>query len=492
MLCALPFAAACARETVEPAQEASVLTIGYPEGTVAAADAGLRATIDLLTVEPLITAEADGRATPRLAESWSWENDGRQLRVRLRPGVTFHDGTPLEADVVAGLLRDIVASPGSQGAYPSVADVTEIRAEGELDVVLELSRRSAFLPSDLSFPLRSPEGNVGTGPFQVAERTPLQATLERFDAYYQGTSQVDRVEIQAFDSLRPAWASLLRGELDMVYDVPPEAIDFLQSEDIRILRFARSYQYLIVFNSSRAPFRSSLVRRAFNVAVDRGALVENVLLGRGEPSTGPIRPRFWAYDSSIAPYAFDPQLAEELLDEAGLRPGDARDSDNEAARVRFTVLVPEGFSILERLALEVQRYVYDIGVDMQIEVASVNDYNIRARDGAFEAVMLDATSGPTLSRSYIFWHSTSAFNSFGYENAEADEVFETLGTSIDNDGAVRTATRRLQQLFLDDPPALFLAWNERSRAVRQTFDVVTQADRDPILDLWRWRPVPQP
>ena len=139
--------------------------------------------------------------------------------------------------------------------------------------------------------------------------------------------------------------------------------------------------------------------------------------------------------------------------------------------------------------------LYNVGVDMQIEVASVNDYNIRIRDGDFEAVMIDMISGPTLSRSYrLFWRSASVsqgLNVFGYENAEAKEIFEGLRSSLDNEAAVRTATRRLQQLFLDDPPALFLAWNERSRAVRQTFEVVTQAGRDPILDLWRWRPTPQ-
>lgn len=181
-----------------------MLTIGFPEGTMAAADVGLRATIDLLTVEPLIASEGDGRTTPRLAEGWTWENDGRRLRVRLRPGVTFHDGTPLEAEVVASILRDIVASPGSQSLQPSIADVAEIRVEGELDVVLELSKRSAFLPSKLGFPLRGEAGNVGTGPFRVVESTPLRATLERFDAYYQGVPQIDRIEIQVFDALRPA------------------------------------------------------------------------------------------------------------------------------------------------------------------------------------------------------------------------------------------------------------------------------------------------
>ena len=68
---------------------------------------------------------------------------------------------------------------------------------------------------------------------------------------------------------------------------------------------------------------------------------------------------------------------------------------------------------------------------------------------------------------------------FGYENAEAERLFDVLRTST-NEAAVRSATRQLQRVLLDDPPALFLAWNERARAVRRRFQVVQEPDRDPL------------
>jgi peptide/nickel transport system substrate-binding protein len=292
--------------------------------------------------------------------------------------------------------------------------------------------------------------------------------------------------------VRPAWARLVRGEIDLVSDVPPVAIAFLVCDDIGVLRLARANQYLIAYTSARDPFRAPGVRRAHNAAADRDGLVRDVLRGNGQPSTGPVRPQFWAYSASVAPYAHDPVLAADTLAAAGLEPGAAGQSENPAARLLFTCLVPAGFSVLEDIALKVQRDLYDVGVDMQIEVVSVDDYNVRIRDGEFQAVLVDMASGPVATRAYeMFWRPPDAaggFNTFGYVNDEAQAVVDALRAAPDNDAAVRTATRRLQSIFLEDPPALFLAWNERSRAVRQTFEVVTAPGRDPIGEIWRWRP----
>ena len=108
--------------------------------------------------------------------------------------------------------------------------------------------------------------------------------------------------------------------------------------------------------------------------------------------------------------------------------------------------------------------------------------------------MIDMISGPSLGRAYIFWRSGRQFkglNVFGYENQEAERWFDLLRTSI-NDGAVRSAMNRLQRALLDDPPALFLAWNDRTLAVRKDFRIVDEPGRDPFYTIWRWTPVPAP
>ncbi|MBI4264524.1 MAG: ABC transporter substrate-binding protein [Acidobacteria bacterium] len=430
---------------------------------------------------------ADGRVAPRLAESWTWEKEGLALRLHLRSGVTFHDGTPLTSAIAVEALRAAIARPGNRALYPSFSDVAGVRPDGELALVLDLSQPSVLLPEDLTLPFGIDSQDVGTGAFRLVNRDESGALLERFDGYYLGTPTIERIVIRPFDTLRTAWTSLLRDELDVVTDVPHDAVEFISNENVQVIPFERRYQFLIAFNSARQPFRSADVRRALNFAVNRQALIDNLFRGRGTPATGPLWPKHWAYDASIQPYSLDQTLAASLLENAGFPPKAATRA-SVPARLRFTCLLPANFSLLERVGLEVQKQLYQVGVDMQFEVVSVQEYDARIRGGRFEAVLVDLISGPTFGRPFIFWRSVRQFkglNVFGYENAEAERLFEVLRTST-NETAVRSAARRLQRTFLDDPPALFLAWNERARAVSRRFRVPDEPGSDPLFTIWQW------
>ncbi len=475
------------------------MTIGFPEGVVEGTELGLRQLAATLSIESLTQLAADGRAIPKLAESWWWENNGRQLNVNLRPGIKFHDGTPLTAALAAEILSAAVARPSNRAIFSSLLDIASIRPQGDHQLVFELSQPSAFLPEDLELPLTHGSPAVGTGPFRIVTNDQTGAVLERFPGYYLGTPTIARVEIRPFDTLRTAWTSLLRGDVDMVTNVPPDAVEFIQNDQVRVVSFGRRYQYLVAFNLRKPPFSSPIVRRALNAAIDRDALIQSALTGHGLVSTGPLWPKHWAYSSSIPSYRFDPGLAVSLLNSAGLSADKGnKGSGGPRARFRFTCLVPENFSVIERVALEVQKQLYNVGVDMQFEVVPIKDFDGRVRQGHFEAILIDMISGPTVGRSYFFWRSARHFqgdlNVFGYENAEAERLFDVLRTST-NEIAIRSAFTRFQEVLLDDPPALFLAWNERSRAVRRGFEIVQDPVRDPadpVYTIWRWRPVPEP
>lgn len=415
-----------------------------------------------------------------------WEEDFSQLRVRLRPNVYLHDGTPLKAELTASLLKQGVAADETRALYPAVQDIASITVDGDLDVVLTLSRPSPFLPTDLGMPLAN--GTIGTGPFRVTSPDPEKVELERFDRYYLGQPTVARVVITPFDTLRTAWSSLLRGQLDVVSDVPADAVEFIRNDDVQVIPYARRYQYMIAFNSRRGALRSAAVRRALNLAVDRQALLERVLQGRGTASTGPIWPQYWAYDSSLQPYAFDPEQASAQLDAAGYPLPRRAPAGEIPVRFRFTCLVPENFTVYERIALEVQRDLLNVGVEMHVQAVSGREFGTRILKGDFDAILNDMISGPTPARGYMFWRSRrtyeSDYNVFGYENHEAERFFTILNTTS-NDAAVRSATGRLQQAMLNDPPALFLAWNARARAIRRSF-VIPDSGGDPLFSLWRW------
>jgi peptide/nickel transport system substrate-binding protein len=154
--------------------------------------------------------------------------------------------------------------------------------------------------------------------------------------------------------------------------------------------------------------------------------------------------------------------------------------------------------VIERVALEVQKQLYDVGVDMQFEVVPIKDFDTRVRAGQFDAMLIATISGPTVGRSYMLWRSARRFpgglNFFGYENPEADRLFDVMRTST-NEVATQSAFARLQETLLENPPAVFLARDEHSTAVRRNFQIVQDERRDlvdPIDTMWRWTTVPEP
>ena len=180
------------------------LTIGVPEGVVEGTELGLRRLATMLSVESLSQLGDDGRPVPQLAESWWWENDGLRLNINLRPGIQFHDGTPLTAAVASKILGDAVNMRSNQALFTSFTDVKSIRASGDRQVIVELSEPSAFLPDDLEVPIELGNPVDGTGPYRVVKQDSKELVLERYPRYYLGTPRITRIIAKPFDTLRTA------------------------------------------------------------------------------------------------------------------------------------------------------------------------------------------------------------------------------------------------------------------------------------------------
>ena len=480
----------CDYNTAQDRAPSVPLVIGVSEGASQGNEFGIGNLVDQITSETLTRTGVDGRALPRLAKSWSWLVGERRLRLDLRDDVLLHDGRRFDAQLAAEALAIAVARRANRAQYPGLSDIIAAVPTGQFQLVVDVARASSLLPENLAVPL-----DVPAGPYRVVDPATNTLELERFPSYYLGTPSIARISVRSFDTLRTAWASLLRDELDMVYDVPADAIEFIRSDDVDVFSVPRWYQLLIAFNLRRGPFESPLVRRALNLAIDRQHLIEEVLNGRGSPSTGPVWPRYWAYDSSVASFTFDPIEAGSLLDAAGYPIQKSSDPAKPPARFRFSCLIPQNFSVWERIALQVQRSLFNVGIDVEFKVVPVDEFNKLIAAGQFDAVMFDLISGPTPERPFLFWRSARAFqgvyNVFGYENRDVEDAFGVIRTST-SEAAVRSATRRLQRLMFNDPPALFLAWTERARAIRTDIVVPEGEAYDLMFTLSSWYRRPSP
>jgi peptide/nickel transport system substrate-binding protein len=465
-----------------------VVRVGVPEADVTASDVGLNQVAELLTLEGLTTQNPDGRARPRLAERWTASDDGLTWRFVLRKGITFHDGSAASASVIVDSLR-AASVRARRGLRPGLADIVSITANGPSEIEIRLRRRSTFLLDDLDLEVTRvlPDKTaVGTGAFRKVSGDDSHMTFEAHETYHHGRPKMDRVVVRAYPTLRVAWASLMRQEIDILWDLSRDAVEFAGSSDVALHSFPRHYVYVIAFNSARPKFASTPVRRALNAAIDRDGLIRDVLGGQGMPASGPVWPLHWAYDSALKGYVHDASLAATTLEVAGLKSTLGR--DGRRSRLTFQCILPENWVVWERIALKVQKQLYDIGVDMQLQMLSAEEFNKRLRTGNFDAVMIELLSGPFLSRPYAFWRwggEQTAYNVFGYRSAAADRWFDAI-RSAPGDAEYRVAAGQLQRALLDDPPALFLAWSQRTRAVNRRFNVQVDTTRDPMPNILRW------
>ncbi|MGH9314091.1 MAG: ABC transporter substrate-binding protein, partial [Vicinamibacterales bacterium] len=338
----------CSRQEVEAGHNATTLSIGMaaPEGSL---DPQLRVPAVLLSLEPLLTISTDGRATPNLAERWERSSDGVAWRFDLRKGMTFHDSTPVTADRVVESLSSAVRQPGTLALAPSFQQVSSIVADSPTSFTIRLNRPSALLLSDLSYVniTHGPQDRAaGTGPFIVEISDGKRIVMRRFDGYRDGTPAIDRLELNAFPTVRNAWTALMRGEIDFLYEVGPDAAEFVDGESsVQTFTFLKPYSLTLGFNLRHPVLRSREVRQAINRAINRGAIVQGGFRGRGQPGDGPIWPGHWAFSRAVPTYEYNREAAVLGFAAAGhgrLKPTAGR----MPSRLRFNCLV---FTPLERV-----------------------------------------------------------------------------------------------------------------------------------------------
>ncbi len=474
--------------TAQPSVAAPVtLSIGFPFQTGTAPLNGATQAARLLTLEGLGYLARDGRAHPRLAEAWSESSDGLTWTIRLRRNAFFHDGSPVDASSVRASLERSMKT-ADRDFLPGLSDIVAIDAPSTHELLIRVRNRSTFLLDDLGVAItkRSESGKVvGTGPFVTTSTSEDEVVMTALQNYYRGKPAIDRITLKSYPTVRTAWAAMMRGEVDFLYEVGPEVVEFVQGESsVTVFRFLRNYAYGVILNSARPEFANPQVRRALNYAIDRDAIIRRAFREHGVGTSGPAWPEHWAFDPTVPSLSHDPVRATALLDSAKLPVTTAE--ARAPSRFRFTCLLPENFALWERMGLLVQRNLAEIGVDMRLQAVSVDEFNKRMGSGDFDAVLTDFIVGNSPTRPYFFWHSQSKLNTWRYKNAKVDEALERI-RQAPNETEYRDAFRDFQLETLDDPPAIFLALGETSRAVSKRFQVIAPPGTDILPTIADWQ-----
>lgn len=280
---------------------------------------------------------------PALASSWSISHDGLAYTFTLRRGVTFHDGTPFNAEAARfSLLRKVdpthpyfKAAHGKMDTTLRAVKNVEAVDEHTLRVTLkaphatlldELARHSSYIVSPAavkSLGERFEERPVGTGPFRFeswfkGERIVLRAN----PAYFGGAPKIDRVVFRVVPDGHVRLLELKAGAIHALDALAPEDRDEVLRMRGLVLEAKPGMNVgYLAMNGDRAPLDNPKVRQAIAHAVNTRALIKLAFMGMASPATTPLPPTMWGHNPRIKPYAFDPAKARALLRQAGLPRG---------------------------------------------------------------------------------------------------------------------------------------------------------------------------
>jgi peptide/nickel transport system substrate-binding protein len=467
-----------------PQTEGAILRVGISNAPSQTPERGIQQFVGNISNEGLLRVDQAGRPEPLLAQAWRRSPDGMRLTIQLRRNVTFHDGSPVDAQTVAQILRTNM--PKTLGA--SFEDVDSISVGNENDVSFQFRHPSSFVAESLVDVTIQKPGAVGsgTGPFMLTtpySPTTNSAGMTANAKYYLGRPALSGIAITAYPNLRAAWAELLRDRLDMLYEVGSEALDSLRgASNASLYAFDRPYQYLVFLNPRAPRLQSREVRQALNQAIDRASLIRDGLDGHGTPSMGPISSHHWAFQEKGSTFTYAPQRAAATIAQASA----ASHAPAAAVRMTLTCLTP-AIAPFEHLALVVKQQLAAVGVDLVIEEVAPDRLGQTLASHEFEAVLVDALSGWSVYRAFRWWHSKSPQNLTGFSSPAVDAALDHVRHAASDDD-YREGVGAFQQAIADDPPAIFLAWGDRSRAVSRRFDVQAEPGRDVLSTLRLWRP----
>ena len=314
---------------------------------------------------------------PDLAESMPTTSaDGKQVTVKIRSGVKFHNGDPLTSADVKYTFDRIIDPKTAAVARSFFGDVNTVTAPDASTVVFDLKTPNAALIAYMAHPntgivskkigeanadLSKKETAIGSGPFKLAEWVPdnFMRFAANKDYYVAGQPYLDGVRINVVPDETGLAAALRTKAADMAIVTDAKAARTLRSESGIVLSAKPSLSYNLLFvNTKRKPFDNVKVRQAIAYAIDRKAIIDAVAFGEGEV-TGPIAPALanYALPTSQYPlYTRDVAKAKALLQEANVGP------------VSFTMLTQTTEPAYAKdIAQLVQAQLAEIGVTMKIE-----------------------------------------------------------------------------------------------------------------------------
>ena len=404
----------------------------------------------------LVSRHPDGKLYPGLATEWKLTSP-TAWTFKLRPGVQWHNGDPFtSADVKYSYERTWDPKVATR-VNTVFTTVERVEAPDPMTVVFTTKKPDPLLPARSAFyggqivPKKYVEAvggeqfnakPIGTGPVRFVSWTKDDKfVLEANPGYFGGKPDFDRLIVRPIPETAARIAALLKGEVDIITQLPPDHGERVNSGNTRVVGALYAGLYVLAVNSKVPPLDNPLVKQALSLAIDRDIIVKELWRGRGIVPNSQIVKGDNHYDASLPPLAYNPKEARERLKKSGYK--------GEEVVIETT----SGYTANDKPMSEAIVAMWrDIGVNAKVEVL---EYSVRAqknRDRTFKGLWWSDPTSTLSDPDGMFWRLLAPGGPQDYwRHARFDELGEAARFSVDEKFRGQ-AYKEMTRIFLEHLP----------------------------------------
>ncbi|TQR37365.1 ABC transporter substrate-binding protein [Brevibacillus brevis] len=467
----------CSPQTTVPAEQqegaepktGGTITVAYPfepdtlDAHMSAGSSGVYTW--LLGGSLLYKDPATNEFKPSLASDYKISEDAKTWTFTIRSGITFHDGTPLTARSFKETF-DRALNPKTKATTIAevLAPIKSVKAPDDQTLVLELHEPNAafrdtlgnYLTQPLSLKAIEKAGEsygwnpVGVGPWKLESWKRGEGVTyvrnEDFhwgEPYYdnQGPPRADKLIIKAIADSQLRMSALESGAIDVATEVPvKDAIQYRDNPKYQTMEYLRpGVGFMLEMNLTRPEFQDIQVRKAFNMLVNKEAIVQAVTQGEGQVAHTPLSPSTLGYDKSLEKYGYQYNVneAKKLLDDAGWKVNGSGVREKDGKIFSLNLLSMADFNKEAQL---LQAMLGEAGINVKIQNLETSGYVQEVVKGNFDVTLISGVyEDPDIL--YFYFHSSGAYNLSGVKDDKLDALLLKGRTTIQADAR--------KQVYLD-------------------------------------------
>lgn len=433
---------------------------------------------------PAADEAGNWKFTPWIAESYSVSEDQKTITFKLRRDVTFSDGSPMTAKDVKATWDRAVTGKGYANIVTNmmgIKSVDQIVMKDDYTIEVQLEKPNPFALKMIPINVMSvmsakaleehatsadPTAHewfhrnaFGSAPYVLKSWIPGEQWELAPNPNYWDPKRLKNggTVVKTIPSAAERYNLLIRGDVDVAYDLQPKDLDALrQNPDIQLIQFKVPWPYYLGLNNKIPPFDNVKVRQAVSYAIPYKTIIEKVLYGFGQECKSPVAQGMPTSDFSFWHYDTDPAKTKQLLEEAGV------------SGLQFDLNILQGRPQDEQIAVWIQAGLAEAGVQVRINKMPDSEWYEKFNARQHQSFIGEWYSWVNDPMYHLFWnfHSKAPTNATGYSNPEVDRLIDE--GLYETDLAKREQmSKQAQKIIVEEAPWAILYQINYTIAVRK-------------------------